>query len=268
MEGLVPQQRRGWLSWFGRAVWGVSQPEQGGGTNRTGTFFPFLRGTSSNDHDQRQQVAAAPGSSSSSSISSRVRVTTNSPGNGEGKSGGDDDGETRSRASSLPGRAAEMEELKRDLPSVWEYLREEEGWSFVNTHSWDVQGPAADAAGAAPPVASERSEFMQHESGPMPQGQVGCRVPSDKTRSDQLFTAAASLFTAALKSEVLLDSKYEDSNSSSSGIRVSVAEKVSVPVSCPPAVVADAIVRALCLYPERSYGTYCMEDYSSSAPIP
>lgn len=188
MENNIPQQRQGWLSWLRESVWGVSQPEpesflEGGvpgegGRLDPGMFSPpFLRGTTS----CQKQHAAAPISSSSSggggsrssnrNRGSSAHATRKLPSNRKRRNGGDADG-----YGGVNDGAAETE-LKRYLPLIWQYLREEEGWSFVNSHSWDVQGPAVGAVGVVSSADSGgRSESVQHESGRMPQGQVSCRV--------------------------------------------------------------------------------------------
>lgn len=74
-----------------------------------------------------------------------------------------------SRVSSTMEGVQRVELLKRklrvNLPQIWTFLREREGWGFVNGSSWDVAGPSCRSGGV--------SEVAR----PIPQTQVNLLLP-------------------------------------------------------------------------------------------
>ncbi|CBN80196.1 hypothetical protein Esi_0116_0082 [Ectocarpus siliculosus] len=164
MEASEPQ-RRGWLSWFRQSVWAPSQPEPASATREeesAGTFFPFLM-SSKLPQEARQQPQPHPTNDSSSAPAAAEKLPN---------SDGDRNGAV-AEVVSARGVAADEEErrLERDLPLVWTFLREEEGWSFVDKQSGstDVRGPTATAAGVG---GGDGGGAQQEEAGPMSQGQA------------------------------------------------------------------------------------------------
>lgn len=152
MEAPEPQRRR-WFSRFRRSIWAPSQPGTVDARDEPkqprGEFFPFLGSNA---------VAASRPLGSNS----RNRST-----HGCGDSAGS---ETRG-ASARGVTEADKKRLKREVPSIWKYLQEQEGWSFVNNRNWDVCGPAASTS-AAGGDGSGSGGTAQQQAGPMPQGQV------------------------------------------------------------------------------------------------
>lgn len=167
MEASEPQ-RRGWLSWFRQSVWAPSQPEPASATREeesAGTFFPFLK-SSKFPQEARQQPQPQPTNDSSSEPAAAKLPTRD----------GDRNGAVAEKLSERGVAADEGErQLERDLPLVWTFLREEEGWSFVDKQSGstDVRGPTATAAGVG---GEDSGVAQQEEAGPMNQGQVGSHL--------------------------------------------------------------------------------------------
>ncbi|CAN0121164.1 unnamed protein product, partial [Ectocarpus sp. 13 AM-2016] len=164
MEASEPQ-RRGWLSWFRQSVWAPSQPEPVSATREgesAGTFFPFLK-SSKLPQEARQRPQPQPTNDSSRGPAAAEKLHMRE---------GDRKGAVAEKMSAR-GVAADEEErwLERDLPLVWTFLREEEGWSFVDKQSGstDVRGPTATAAGVD---GGNGGVAQQEEAGPMSQGQL------------------------------------------------------------------------------------------------
>lgn len=165
MEGAEHQQI-GWLSWVRQSLWGSGSPAPPADVP-TATTTTTTRG---NDTPSR-----ADDNSSSSSVS-RAEMGPRRPPRSEPRrkrtgSSSDGGGEKTRRVSRrrlLVGtaRAEEEKRLRKNLPLIWTFFRDREGWSYVK-NTWDVGGPAGRADGGGEVV---------HQAGPMPQTQVGCRL--------------------------------------------------------------------------------------------
>lgn len=170
MKASEPQ-RRGWLSWFRQSVWAPSQPEPASTTAReqasaAGSFFPFLK-SNKLSQEARQQPQPQPTNDRSSSNESAAAAAKPT-----GRDG-NRDGAGAEKTWSARGISADDEErqLERNLPLVWTFLREEEGWSFVDKSGGaDVRGPEVKAAHVG---GGGSGGAQQDGAGPMSQGQVG-----------------------------------------------------------------------------------------------
>jgi len=148
-------QRQGWMSWLRQSIWSPCQPETVDVEDGRGKFFPFLGPSSLAARTERQTPrGAAP--------DARTTRVSNTSG---GASATD---EERPPSTRIAG--GQEKQLKREIPAIWKYLREEEGWSFANSHGWDVRGPPPTVP--VPSGGVESSDSSQHRTGPMPQGQV------------------------------------------------------------------------------------------------
>lgn len=163
METSEPQ-RRGWFSWLRPSIRAPSQPKpadaRGEIRQQRGQFFPFLGSNASSRRTPSRPAA---------SITSR----NNSTHGGAGSVSNEERGDSTGRVA-----VADEKQLKREIPSIWKYLQEQEGWSFVNNRNWDVRGPgtSTSAAPAAPAAGGGGGRgsgvATQNQAGPMPQAQV------------------------------------------------------------------------------------------------
>lgn len=71
------------------------------------------------------------------------------------------------RRASPPARIREVRRLHKDLPLIWQFLVEEEGWAFVK-NTWDVRGPVGEGSDCC----AGTEQQQQQQAGPMPQGEV------------------------------------------------------------------------------------------------
>lgn len=166
MEPGEPQHREGWFSWLRPSTWAPCQPEPADTRDKTaaqrGQFFPFL---GSNAAASARRGCSPPASNSSWNISSV-----------HGSAGGSSGDETRGSPTQ---RRVDEKQLRRELPSIWRYLQEHEGWSFANTRNWDVRGPAPSTAAAEAAAAaggggrgSGDGGAVKKQAGSIPQGEV------------------------------------------------------------------------------------------------
>lgn len=149
-------QRQGWFSWLQQSIWSPCQHETVDVQRGRGKFFPFLGSPSSAEGTERRPPRG--------SLAPEARTIRDSNRNG---STAVIDTE-RDLSTSTAGK--EEKQLKGQIPAIWKYLREEEGWSFANPHGWDVQGPPPTARAASGDAESDDS--TQQRVGPMSQGQV------------------------------------------------------------------------------------------------
>lgn len=152
-------QRQGWFSWLRQSIWSPCEPERVDVNDGRGKFFPFLGPSSSAAGTGRQP----PRGLAPDARTIRESITS------DGTAAVDDE---RPPSPRVTGK--EETQLKRQIPAIWKYLREEEGWSFANPHGWDVRGPPTGPAASGN---AESGVSTQQRVGPMPQGQV-CRGSS------------------------------------------------------------------------------------------
>lgn len=136
-------QREGWLAWLRGSLW--TQP-----------------GTASD-------AAASEGERTSPANPPQPGL---SPHRASGARTADDGSEGRQ----VSGREKEERALKNSMRLVWAFFQEE-GWRFVNGHSWSVELPATATAegGGACSTGAENGSGAQQQ-GPMPLGQVRCAL--------------------------------------------------------------------------------------------
>ena len=190
MDGAHPQ-RRGWLSWLRYPLWNSPSPPSQSTAAITATapdrsdkqtkglFFPFLvrgrekeMGSPAEVHGrERPEAERRP-----LPPSQRKPRTRNGPrGGGRSRGGRGSLGErtpvrvSRRRASLA--RAREVQRLHKDLPLIWQFLRDEEGWAFVK-NTWNVRGPVGEGSSGGGGGADCGGAEQQQQAGPMPQGEV------------------------------------------------------------------------------------------------
>lgn len=200
MERARLQQPKGWLSWLRYPLWKSSSAppaasiaataiEQHGDTNTTGLFFPFLRTGRDGEAEGRSCPAEVrskerPGTDPRPrpQRKPRARDGPRRGNSGRGRGLGERTAVRVSRRRASPARAKEVQRLHKELPLIWQFLREE-GWAYVK-NTWDVQGPAGggSSSGSGGGGAGCDGAAQQQRAGPMPQGQVmsfaACFSPS------------------------------------------------------------------------------------------